>query len=335
VDLGKVHADFTKSGASGAPGPQVAVAVFLHAVAKGDTKAYFTVTGSKVTAAALTSVRRAVFGRYKPFTVTEVWNNVGVGDGKGSIVRAVAETSKGRFFQTTLRVNTVRDRDWFVSQATGTGGPPAPAIRAAIDAEVLKRLRSRAEAPVACAKPVIYLYPTRTTRVRVRLDVGGTITASAPDYDPIARGWDVIAAPDGRLTDPATGRTWPYLFWEADARLVCGTEGDVVAGTDTVAFLRSKLARLGLSASESTSFIEYWSPRMRGNRYNFVRFEGAAYERMATLSVTPRPNTVIRVLMTFAPLDVPVHTTPQLLRAPPARRGFTVVEWGGREVPRR
>jgi len=335
VDLAQVHAEFTRSGAPGAPGPQVAAASYLRALARGDVRGYFKVTGSRVDAAELTKLRLAVFRRERPFTVSDVWNNQGTADGKGLIVPAVAETASAVLFQTTLRVNSV-DGAWFVSQAVGTGQPPSPAVRALVDAEALERVRQRTRNQNAvCAKPVIYLYPARTSRVRVRLDVAGTITASAPAYDPLVRGWDVIAEPDGSLMDPETGRSWPYLFWEADARLESGVDGWTVAGPDTERFLVAKLRELGLSPGESASFMAYWLPRMEGNRYNFIRFEGPAYERMARLTVTPRPDTVIRVFMTFTPLEFPVRVGPQDIGPRPVRSGFTLVEWGGREVSAR
>jgi hypothetical protein len=332
VDLAPVHAAFTKSGAPGAPGPMVAAASYLRAVAHGDAKRYFEVTGSHVTADELTALRQTVFHRALTFTVGDVWNNQGTSDGKGLIVRAVPETAAGLLLETTLRVNSV-DGAWFVSQAAGTGQPPLGQVRELVEAEVRRTLQADTDGPTAYAKPVIYLYPTRTTRVHVRLDVSGTITASEPAYDPAVHGWNVIAAPDGLLTDPATGRTWPYLFWEADARLASGVEGSVVAGRDTGPFLEKKLAELGLNAGERAAFIEYWSPRMSLNRFNLVRFEGAAYEASARLTVTPRPDTIIRVFMTFMPLGFPVKVEPQHMAPPPARHGFTVVEWGGREVP--
>ena len=52
-------------------------------------------------------------------------------------------------------------------------------------------------------KPVIYLYPTEETDVRVTLDYDGVLTAAYPAYD---GGWCVTARPDGTLTD-ASGRS--------------------------------------------------------------------------------------------------------------------------------
>lgn len=49
------------------------------------------------------------------------------------------------------------------------------------------------------------------------------------------------------------------------------------------------------------------------------------------LEVMPQPDSIIRILMTFAALDKPIDITPQKLSTP-ERTGFTVVEWGGTEI---
>src|ERR1044071_9613313 len=61
-------------------------------------------------------------------------------------------------------------------------------------------------------KPVVYLYPQCDTTVTVKLQINGTLVYSEPDY---GQGWEVIAHPDGTITDPAYVQTYPYLYWEA------------------------------------------------------------------------------------------------------------------------
>ena len=177
-------------------------------------------------------------------------------------------------------------------------------------------------------KPVLYLYPEEKTQVAITLDYAGVLTSTYPAYED---GWTVTAQPDGTLTDE-TGREYYCLFWEgkSDADYDFST-GFCVAGKDTAVFLEWALAQLGLTEREANEFIIYWLPRMAGNAYNLVSFQGAAYTDSAELSIDPAPDTVVRVFMAWKGLDQPEKITPQKLTAV-ERTGFTVVEWGGSEV---
>ena len=184
--------------------------------------------------------------------------------------------------------------------------------------------------PVAAPeKPVIYLYPEEEMMVHVELDFNGTLTSTYPAYE---NGWDVTAKPDGTLTDPESGREYYCLFWEGVSNTPCDmTEGFVVAGSDTEAFLEESLKTLGLTDKEANEFIIYWLPRMEGNPYNLISFQQEVYTDNAQLIVTPAPDTILRVFMAYQPLEAPIQVLPQKLQTT-QRTGFTVVEWGGTEI---
>ena len=46
------------------------------------------------------------------------------------------------------------------------------------------------------------------------------------------------------------------------------------------------------------------------------------------LIITPTPDTIIRVLMEYKPINSKIDIKEQKLKTP-KRKGFTVVEWGG------
>ena len=178
------------------------------------------------------------------------------------------------------------------------------------------------------AKPVIYLYPEEETEAIVCLDLDGNLTCTYPAYD---GGWTVTAQPGGILTD-AEGRTYNYLYWEGVTSTKYDfSQGFCVPGEDTAAFLEDALARLGLTRREANEFIVYWLPRMEPNPYNLIAFQAAAYTDHARLTITPEPDSLLRVFMAWQPLDaqedIPAQDLPAFDRA-----GFTVVEWGGAEV---
>ena len=177
-------------------------------------------------------------------------------------------------------------------------------------------------------KPVIYLYPESTTDVTVKLDYAGEITCTYPEYKD---GWKVTASPDGTLKD-ANGQTYNYLYWEGQNHVeYYFSEGFCVAGSDTAAFLESALSQLGLTRQEANEFMVYWLPQMQENPYNLIAFQSDVYTQAAQLSITPEPDTMLRVFMAWKPLKKAVELPTQNLSAP-ERTGFTVVEWGGCEV---
>lgn len=178
------------------------------------------------------------------------------------------------------------------------------------------------------AKPVLYLYPETETEVTVTLDCAGGLTCAYPAYED---GWTVTAAPDGTLTDEA-GQTYSYLYWEGVSQADFDfSKGFCVPGKDTAAFLETALAELGLTRREANECIVYWLPLMEGNAYNLIAFQGAAYTDQARLTVTPEPDSVLRVFLAWQALDAPVEVPAQEL-LPFDRAGFTVVEWGGCQV---
>lgn len=178
------------------------------------------------------------------------------------------------------------------------------------------------------AKPVIYLYPEQEIEVSVQLDYDGELTCTYPAYED---GWSVTAQPDGTLTDE-DGKQYSYLFWEGETDVEYDmSRGFVVKGSDTAEFLQEKLSYLGLTPREYNEFIVYWLPKMQDHPYNLIAFQQEAYTDSAALTITPQPDSILRVFMAYQPLEQPVEIEEQVL-APFAREGFAVVEWGGTEI---
>ena len=79
---------------------------------------------------------------------------------------------------------------------------------------------------------------------------------------------------------------------------------------------------------EMNEFIVYWLPLMEHNEYNLISFQSEKYTDSAKLNITPAPDSMLRVFMTYSPLEKAVDIEPQEF-ATFERSGFTVVEWGG------
>ena len=192
-------------------------------------------------------------------------------------------------------------------------------------------------------KPVVYVYPEEEQGLTMTIDVKGTLDMVYPaperqvqTEEGTRASWTISAAPDGTLTD-ASGRSYPYVFWEGPVRQDTPERGFIVAREDAVPFLEEKLGQLGLSDKEAADFITYWAPRIRANEYTFVSFDASSYAQQVTYSFTDEagnqvvPDTFIRVFMTMHKAEASTVVTPQNFAPTPTRSGFTVVEWGGTE----
>lgn len=174
-----------------------------------------------------------------------------------------------------------------------------------------------------CGKPVIYLYPEKDTNVTVK--VGAEITKSEPTYD---NGWQALAKPNGELT--VAGKIYQYLFWEGLGQEYPNiTSGTVVAKSQVASTIKSQLGELGLNTKETADFMDFWLPKMPKTDYVRLTWLGTAQmNKLAPLSVTPAPDTMIRVFLDFAGLNTPISLPAQKLSSV-QRKGFTLVEWGG------
>ena len=180
------------------------------------------------------------------------------------------------------------------------------------------------------AKPVIYLYPEREMDVRVQLEYDGKLDTTYPAYP--EGGWLVTARPDGTLIDKADGREYSYLFWDGfyDNKFDF-SKGFIVKGKDTARFLQDTLSAMGLTPREYNEFIVYWLPKMQHNAYNLIAFQGKEYTDHARLTITPKPDSLLRVFMAFKSVPYPYPIPPQTFLKF-ERRGFTVIEWGGSDA---
>lgn len=176
-------------------------------------------------------------------------------------------------------------------------------------------------------KPILYFYPEGKTDISVKLLNDEYLTTTYPKYND---SWEVVAYKDGTLVDKKTGRKHYGLYWEGVshfARMM--SDGFVVKGDDTINFLEEKLKILGLNEREANEFIIYWLPKLESNKYNYIRFEtNDEINEYMPLEINPVPDTLIRVMMSYKPLDEKIDIKEQILNKQ-TRKGFTVVEWGG------
>ena len=179
-------------------------------------------------------------------------------------------------------------------------------------------------------KPIIYLYPETKTDIKIRLGYKDKLTTTYPRYNNI---WEVTAYPNGDLYDK-NNKYYYALYWEGKNTSTRGIRdtGFVVKGENTIEFLEDKLTILGLNDRERNEFIMYWLPKLEKNKYNYIYFESLEeINNNMPLDIIPEPDTLIRVLMEYKPLDNEIKVKEQKLKKV-QRNGYTVVEWGGTEI---
>lgn len=191
----------------------------------------------------------------------------------------------------------------------------------------IRFLRRDLLAPTNC-EPILYLYPEIETNIQVSLGERVDVISSLPAATDT---WHVRATPNGKLTDPTTQRTYDHIFWEGIAGVLPPLEkGFVVDTSQLITFFDEKLQTLGLNASETDDFKKAWLKEFGDARYYFIGFyDRRVIDKYAPMTIEPRPETVIRILMDYRPLKSRIPVASPQLESPGRREGFTVVEWAG------
>ena len=207
-------------------------------------------------------------------------------------------------------------------------------------------------------KPVIYLYGNPDdvytyAEVEVIPKNSAKLTTIYPKFDKGKTRWEVVTDKDSNITmlhkeadkNKTNGlsggnshgdeRVYNYLYWEGVSYGEFDfSEGFCIKGEDSASFLENALDTLGLSPDEANEFIVYWLPKLEANPYNLISFQTGVYTDRYELSVTPKPDNMLRVFMAFKGLNTPIEVKEQNLeevRNNFKREGFYVVEWGGSE----
>ncbi|MBQ9019354.1 MAG: hypothetical protein IJ097_03515 [Bacilli bacterium] len=176
------------------------------------------------------------------------------------------------------------------------------------------------------AKPILYLYPKKTTKVTVSFEHPEYLQTTYPKFD---GKWEVKAHSNGDLYDN-NGAYYYALYWdEAKIHNVDFSEGYYVTKEDAIDFLEKKLAYIGLSRKEANEFIMYWLPILEKNEKNLVYFElTEERESYNKININPKPDSLLRLVIHIKKVDKKVEISKQnLIKF--QRKGFVAVEWGG------
>ncbi len=176
------------------------------------------------------------------------------------------------------------------------------------------------------AKPVLYLYPKKTTKVTISFEHPEYLETTYPKF---TGKWEVKAHSNGDLYDN-NGAYYYALYWdEKQVHSVDFSTGYYVEKDNAIEFLEKKLSYIGLSRREANEFIMYWLPVLEKNEKNLVYFElTEERESYNKLNISPKPDSMLRLVIHIKKVDSKVEIPKQNLTKF-QRKGFVAVEWGG------
>lgn len=208
---------------------------------------------------------------------------------------------------------------------------------------------------VSC-KPAVYLYPEKAEKVNITLAKSIVVDTNMPKFVP-DKGWNVLAHPDGHIKDLQPEYTdckkiesnkfgleyakkacetnnYPYIYWDGINLLKQAPkkkEGWVVKSSEMQRFLEKKLDYVGFNRSEKTEFLNYWVPKLSKGEFYFIYFvQDEEVDSYLPMQVKPVPDSSNRFYIIAKKLKKKPGTLPKpqtLVKF--ARKGFTLVDWGG------
>ena len=176
------------------------------------------------------------------------------------------------------------------------------------------------------AKPILYLYPKKTTKVTVSFEHPEYLQTTYPKF---VDTWKVTAHKNGDLYD-SDNKYYYGLYWdELKVHTVDFSSGFYVEGDNAISFLEEKLDYIGLNRREANEFIMYWLPILEKNEKNLVYFElTKERESYQKINISPKPDSLLRVVIHVKKVDEKISIKEEKLTTF-KRKGFTAVEWGG------
>jgi hypothetical protein len=187
-------------------------------------------------------------------------------------------------------------------------------------------------------KPVIYAYGNEGQIFDLNVQPKGKFTFTYPEIGK-NNNWSASINSGGISVG---NKIFPYLFYEsqmADLNFISDKQnlaGSVIGKQEVVHFLEQTLTALNFNIQEQTDFITYWAPKMITHERVFIQFWiDGDYEAISALKISPQPDNLGRVFMVYSPLDKDqeIKCEPQQFESF-ARDGFTIIEWGGSELPK-
>lgn len=182
--------------------------------------------------------------------------------------------------------------------------------------------------PEICELCPLYLYPVKETQVSVVVK-NARVTSSNFPYD--TQAFEVTALPGSKLIR-RDGLALPNIAYEYITKNVAPPKnGFVIRSGQLPTILWWYAVNLGLNNQETQDFVAFWQQKLPQSPYYFMsHYSHEQVLEQLELNITPKPDTLIQVIMYFRPLPIPMLAQPPIFDTLPDRTGFVAVDFSGR-----
>ncbi|OGG27336.1 hypothetical protein A2960_00005 [Candidatus Gottesmanbacteria bacterium RIFCSPLOWO2_01_FULL_39_12b] len=182
-----------------------------------------------------------------------------------------------------------------------------------------------------CHDSPLYLYPQKTSNIRIKPIVSGQIQYEWPKLT--GNLWQVVAFPDGELISKEN-ISFDKIEYSYTTSLVRSPEKGLIAkAAQLESVLSSYASKVGLNEREANDFISFWIKELNKvpSPYYFIsHYDKETASKIMSFDINPRPDTFIQVVMYFKPLNNPISVSPPVFNPVPLRSGFVAVDWSGK-----
>jgi len=176
-------------------------------------------------------------------------------------------------------------------------------------------------------KPMIYLYPKRTTEYTIALDSSISVKSMYPKTK--HNKWDVIASPEGEIIDKRTKKKYYGLFWDGGYWIPPKTDSGFLIKSERFSEVLDSLLELkGLNYREREECVTFWLEKIAAYPWVKLQFFDHSFAEQNPIKIDPTPTSFIRVFMVFTGMNSPQIFPAQNIYQY-SRNGDVAVEWGG------
>lgn len=176
-----------------------------------------------------------------------------------------------------------------------------------------------------CYDSPLYLYPKSS----ISITINSSALPYASEPKDLLGTWKVLADSDGTI-QTRDGKTYNKISYDyqSDAKPL-GT-GIIASQANLKQILSDYADKLGLNQKEKIDFVSFWTEKVKDAPFvQISHYSRAESSRILQLTIEPKPDTFIPIVMYFKKLSSPVKLPGPIFESVLERKGFTALDWSG------